>query len=78
MVPEVEAIPQMDALVTVGFVVRGQRRQDAKFDAGGVAVFLDRPYDLHGTFGSFLFIVGLDDLAKRSLAKQLEYFVCEE
>jgi hypothetical protein len=69
MISEVETISEMDALVSVCLVVGCQCRQNAKFDARGIAVFLDGPYDFDCTPGSLLLIVGLDDLSKRSLTK---------
>jgi hypothetical protein len=69
VISEVEAVPEMDALVSVCLVVGCQRGQNAKFDARGIAVFLDSPYDFDCTSSSLLLIVGLDDLSKCPLTE---------
>lgn len=67
----------MDALVAVSRVIRSQRRQNSKFNAGSLAVFLHRSNDLHSTARLGLSVVGFDDLAKGSLAKQFDDQVCK-
>ena len=70
VIPKVETIPEMDALVAVLRIVQGEGPQDAQLDARSVSVFLDGSNDLDGTFGPLALVVGLDDLPKRTLTKQ--------
>ena len=76
VIPKVETIPEMDALVAVLGIVQGEGLQDAQLDARRVSVFLDRSNDLDGTFGPLALVVGLDDLAKRTLTKQTTDLIC--
>jgi hypothetical protein len=76
VVPEVEAVAQMDAFVAVAPIVGGQRREDPEFDATSIAVFLHRPDDLDGASGLLSPVVRLDHLSERALAQELDDFVC--
>lgn len=70
MIPVVEAVSEVDALVAILFVVRRQRRQDSEFDPGGVAVLLDRTDNLYRTHGLSLLVICLGDFAECPLAQQ--------
>ena len=59
----------MDAFVLVFLVVAGESGQDAEFDLGSIAVFLNRPNHLDGALGALGSIVGLHHLSKRALAE---------
>lgn len=41
VVPEVKAIPEVNAFVAVGFVVGSESRQYSQLNAGSVAIFLN-------------------------------------
>jgi hypothetical protein len=75
VVAEVEAVPQVDTSVDVVLVVGGQCREHSQFDATGVTVLWHRSNDLDGALVSLLPVPGLDDLAERSLAEQLQDLV---
>lgn len=70
VVPKVETVPEVDALVSVIPVVGGQGGQDPQLDPRGVAVFLDGPNDLDGTSCVLLSVVGLDHLSKCTLTQE--------
>jgi hypothetical protein len=72
VVPEVEGIPQVNALVSVGFVVQGQGGENAQLNAGGIAVLLNGSNDLDGTFCPLFLVVGLHHFAKGPLTEELD------
>lgn len=76
VIPVVETLPQVDAVVAVVPVVGRQSRQDAELDAAGVAVLLDRSDDLDGDSLVGAQLSRLDDLSEGALAEQLDDGVC--
>ena len=72
MVPEIKAVPQVDAFVAVGFVVRGQSREHAQFNPGGVTVLLDGADDFDGTARFPLFVIRFDDLTEGTLTQEFD------
>jgi hypothetical protein len=72
VVPEIEAVPQVDASVDVVLVVGSQRGQDAQLNATGIAVLRHGANHLDGAPRLLLLVVGLDDLAEGPLAEQLQ------
>lgn len=75
MAAVVEAVPQMDATVSVLLVVGLERVQDAELDPGGVAILLDRSNDLDSHRLAPLDVASLDDFAKGSLAEETNNLV---
>lgn len=68
VIPKVEAVPQVDALVSVLPVIRGQGREHPQLYARGVTILLHGANDLDGTSGPFSPVVRLDYLSKSTLA----------
>ena len=75
VVPEIEAVAEMDTPITVVLVVRCQGGQDTELDSRCIAVFLDGADDLDGTFGLLFTIPGFHNFAKCALAKQFDDFI---
>lgn len=71
----VEAVAQVDASVAVLLVVDLERGEHPQFDLASIAVLLDRPNDLDGDKLVAMSVLGLDNLAKRALAQQLDHFI---
>lgn len=69
MVPEIEAIAEVNAFVAIMRIVHGQGLQDSKFDPRCISVFLNRAYDFDGTLRSSSSVVGFDDFAECTLAQ---------
>lgn len=78
MIAEVEAIPQVNTLVAIGFIVGRQSRQHTQFDPRGVAVLLNRANDFDGTARFPLFIIRLNDFAKGTLTQEFDDGVWKE
>lgn len=72
VVAVIEAIPQVDAFVAVLLIIRRQRGQHSQLDPRCIAVFLNRPDDLHRAPGLAVLIIRLDHLSKGSLSKELD------
>lgn len=70
MVPVVEAICEVDALVAILFVIRRQRGQDSQFNPRCVAVFLYRADDLDRAHGLLLLVIRFDHLPKGPLTEK--------
>lgn len=66
----------MDALISVVFVVQSKRGENTQFNARCVAIFLDRPDDFDSTFRLLSLVVGFDNFAKSSLAKESDDIIC--
>lgn len=73
--PVIEAVPEVDATVPVLLVVDSERLEDAELDLARLAVLLHRPNDLDGDELVLDLVLCLHDLAKRSLAEQLDHSV---
>lgn len=71
----VEAVAQVDASVAVLLVVDLERGEHPQFYLASIAVLLDRPNDLDGDKLVAMSVLGLDNLAKRALAQQLDHFI---
>ena len=76
MIPEVEAISQVDTTITIGAVVAGEGGKNTEFDLRCIAVFLNRADDFNSATCASAFVVGFDYFAKRTLAKQTDNVVC--
>lgn len=76
MVPKVEAISEMYALIPVVLVVRGQCCQHSQFYSRGITVFRNRSYNLHGAFHASFPVHSFDHLTESALTQKLRNFVC--
>lgn len=72
VVAVVERISEVDALVAVALVIRGEGREYSQLDARSVAVLLDGADDLDCDLLSARAVVGLDNLAECALAEQFD------
>jgi hypothetical protein len=75
MVSKVEGVSQVDALVSVCFVVESKCGKDAQFDAASIAIFLNRSDDFDSTFRSLFLIECLNNLSKGTLTEELDDIV---
>lgn len=73
---EIEAVPEMNAAISVLLIVCLQGCKYPELDLTGIAVFLHRANDLDGDKLIAFPVLGLYDLAESALTKQLEYFIC--
>lgn len=76
VVAVIEAIPQVDTLVAVLLIIRGERGQHSQFDPGCIPVFLNRADDLHGAPRFAVLIICLDHLSKGALSEEFDDGVC--
>ena len=72
VVPEVKAVPKMYTPVPVLLVVRLERLENSKLDLARISILLHGANDLDGDQLIASPVVGLDDLAEGTLAKQLD------
>lgn len=70
MAAVVEAVPKVDASVSVLIIVGLEGGENPQFDPGGISVFLHRSDDLDGNELIVPSVTGLDDLAKGALPKE--------
>jgi hypothetical protein len=75
VIPEVEAVAEMNALVAVASIVGGQCGEDSQFNATSIAVLLHRPNDFDSTFGLLSPVPCFDHLSERPLAQKLDDFI---
>jgi hypothetical protein len=69
MVPEVKALPQMNAPVPIALVILCQRRQHSQLDPRSISILLNRSYDLDGALGALVTVYSLNDLTEGALAQ---------
>jgi hypothetical protein len=69
VIPKVEAVAEVDALVAVLLVIRGQRRQHPQLDPRRVAILLNGADDLDGAAGLSVLVVRLHHFSECALAK---------
>ena len=72
----VEAVPQMNAAISVLLVICFERRQNSKLYPGGIAIFLNGSNDLDGDGLAASTVMGLHDFTKCSLAEQTIDLIC--
>lgn len=72
VVPEVESVPEMYALVAIVLVVGCKGRENPQLNARCIPVFLNRSDDLDSHLCLAPAIVCLDDFAERALTEQLD------
>jgi hypothetical protein len=70
MISKIEAVPEMDAFVSVVLVIVGQGREHSKLNPRGIAVLLNRADDFDGAASFALFVIGFNDLAECSLPEK--------
>ena len=70
VVPEIEAVAQVDASVGVLPVVGRQGGEHAQFDAGGIAILWHGSDYLDGALRPVGAVIRFDDFAESSLAQQ--------
>jgi len=70
VVPEVEAVSQVDASVHVMLVVGCECGEDPQLNATSISIFWYRSDDLDGALSAFSLVVGLNDFAERALAEE--------
>ena len=75
VVPEVEAVAKVYALVAVVFVVHGKSREYSQLDSRSIAVLLHRTNNLDRASCLSSLVVGFDNFSKGSLAKQFDDIV---
>jgi hypothetical protein len=68
VIPEVEAVAQMDALVAIISIVGSQCREDPEFDPTGITILLHRTNDFDGAPRPLSPVPCFDHLSKRPLA----------
>ena len=68
MVAIIETVSQMDTLISVLFVIRGQSGQHSKFDSRCIAVLLDGADNLDCAAGFALLVKRFNHLAKGTLS----------
>ena len=68
VIPEIEAVPKMDAAVHVVLVVGFEGGQDPQFDTGGFPILGDRSDNFDCAFGLLGPVPGFNDFAKCPLA----------
>ena len=78
MASEVEAVPEMDATVSVLLVIRLERCQDSEFDLARIPILLYRSDDFDRNQLVTSPVLGLDDFAECSLAKEFYHLVWNE
>lgn len=76
VVPEIKAIAEVDAAVHVVLVVGRQSREHTELNARSIAILGHRANHLDGALGPLPLVPGLDNLAERALAEQLDDLVC--
>jgi hypothetical protein len=69
MVPEVKALPQMNAFVPIALVILCQRRQHSQLNPRSISILLYRSDDLNSALGALVTVHSLNDLTKGALAQ---------
>jgi hypothetical protein len=76
VISEVEAIPKMNTLVAVVFVVLCKGGEDSKFNTRSVSILLDGTDDLDSTESALNSIISLDNFSECALSEQATNLIC--
>lgn len=70
MVSKIETVSEVNAFIAVLTIVLGERRENSKLYAGGIAIFLNGADDLDSTFRTAALVVCFNYFSKCALAEQ--------